>query len=130
MVFRSILAAVTASFALSAFAIPTSLKVDSTSLGLVPRAAEGEPFQCPDPAGAATAKQALVGAGATTVDVAIAMLENGCAFQAAFAAGNNKVDDSAELGVYRNNWYMLRTYCSRFQGASASDWFNLGQQVQ
>lgn len=58
------------------------------------------------------------------------MLENGCAFQAAFAAGNNKVDDSAELGVYRNNWYMLRTYCSRFQGASASDWFNLGQQVQ
>lgn len=67
MVFRSILAAVTASFALSAFAIPTSLKVDSTSLGLVPRAAEGEPFQCPDPAGAATAKQALVGAGATTV---------------------------------------------------------------
>ncbi|KAL8767729.1 MAG: hypothetical protein Q9194_005899, partial [Teloschistes cf. exilis] len=57
------------------------------------------------------------------------MLENGCAFHAAFAAGNKKVDDSAELGVYRNNWYMLRTYCSRFQGASASDWFNLGQQL-
>ncbi|KAL9024188.1 MAG: hypothetical protein Q9196_006698 [Gyalolechia fulgens] len=62
-------------------------------------------------------------------DIAIAMLENGCAFTAAFAAGNNKVNDAAELGVYRNNWHMLRTYCDQFQGAAPGDWFTLGQQV-
>ena len=58
------------------------------------------------------------------------MLENGCAFTAAFAAGNNKQNDNAELGVYRNNWYMLRTYCDHFKGAGEGDWYNLGQQLQ
>lgn len=58
------------------------------------------------------------------------MLENGCAFTAAFAAGNNKENDSAELGVYRNNWHMLRTYCDHFKGAAATDWFNVGQLAQ
>ncbi|KAI4251807.1 MAG: hypothetical protein LQ352_004653 [Teloschistes flavicans] len=127
MVFRSILAVVTAGLAVSASAIPTSL---NTRTAILPRAAEGEPFQCDDPSGAAAGKQALIGSGATSTDIAIAMLENGCAFHAAFPAGNNKADDSAELGVYRNNWYMLRTYCNRFQGASPGDWYNLGQQVQ
>ena len=58
------------------------------------------------------------------------MLENGCAFTGAFAAGNGKRDDSAELGVYRNNWRMIRTYCDRFKGAGPGDWYSLGVQLQ
>ncbi|KAL8709886.1 MAG: hypothetical protein Q9220_005502 [cf. Caloplaca sp. 1 TL-2023] len=62
--------------------------------------------------------------------MAIAMLENGCAFTGAFSIGNGKSMDSAEIGVYRNNWYMLRSYCSHFQGAAPEDWQNLGSQAQ
>ncbi|KAL8970329.1 MAG: hypothetical protein Q9197_003861 [Variospora fuerteventurae] len=61
--------------------------------------------------------------------MAVAMLENGCAFTAAYSAGNNKRDDAAELGVYRNNWHMIRTYCEPFKGASAGEWFNRGQEL-
>ncbi|KAL9035479.1 MAG: hypothetical protein Q9180_004840 [Flavoplaca navasiana] len=58
------------------------------------------------------------------------MLENGCAFTAAFTIGNNKVDDSAELGVYRNNWHMLRDHCDHVAGAGPSDWKSRGQELQ
>ncbi|KAL8961576.1 MAG: hypothetical protein Q9193_001892 [Seirophora villosa] len=122
------LAAVVASFGLSALAIPTS--PPAITAKLLPRGAEGEPFTCPDPAGTAAAKQKLLAAGAQSVDIAIAMLENGCAFTAAYPAGNGKGPDAAELGVYRNNWHMLRTHCDLFSGAGVSDWFTLGQQVQ
>ncbi|KAI4219581.1 MAG: hypothetical protein L6R40_008717 [Gallowayella cf. fulva] len=57
------------------------------------------------------------------------MLENGCAFTAAFGAGNNKQNENAELGVYRNNWYMLRTYCDHFKGAGPGEWFTRGQEA-
>ena len=123
---RLISAATAASLFLSVLAIPRSLNTLSR------RAAEGEPFPCedPDPAAASAGKQNLINAGAQSTDLAIAMLENGCAFTGAFAAGNGKVKDAAELGVYRNNWYMLRTYCDHFKNASPDDWFNLGQQAQ
>lgn len=58
------------------------------------------------------------------------MLENGCAFTAAFTIGNNKVDDSAELGVYHNNWHMLRDHCDHFAGAGPSEWKTRGQELQ
>ena len=63
-------------------------------------------------------------------DIAIAMLENSCAFTAAFPIGNGKQGDSAEIGVYRNNWGMLREHCDHFQGASPDQWLDLGQQAQ
>lgn len=141
------LAAVVASFSLSALAMPTS--PHAITAKLLPRGAEGEPYSCPDPMGTAAAKQSLLAAGAKSVgrssalplpydgrlnlngvDIAIAMLENNCAFTAAYPAGNGKPPDAAELGVYRNNWHMLRTYCDLFPGAGVSDWFTLGQQVQ
>ncbi|KAL9595395.1 MAG: hypothetical protein Q9219_006470 [cf. Caloplaca sp. 3 TL-2023] len=108
--------------------MPTSLGGKPSSL--VTRGAEGEPFLCPDPAAAAAGKQALIGFGAEVIEIAMAMLENGCAFTAAFNIGNNKQGDSAELGVYRNNWHMLRENCDRFKGAQPGDWLTLGQQVQ
>ncbi|KAL8897188.1 MAG: hypothetical protein Q9207_007337 [Kuettlingeria erythrocarpa] len=114
-------------FALSALAMPTNLQALTPTL--LPRGAEGEPFTCPDPSGTAAAKKALLNAGAQTVDIAIAMLENGCAFHAAFSAGNNKKDDSAELGVYRNNWHMIRTHCDGFKGAGPGEWYSRGQEI-
>ncbi|KAI4245561.1 MAG: hypothetical protein L6R40_002362 [Gallowayella cf. fulva] len=123
-------AAMAASFALSVLAIPTILI--SKTLNLQPRAAESESYLCPDPAGFAAAKQALIGFGARPVDIAIAMLESGCAFTATYAAGNGKQaisSDAAELGVYHHNWYMLRTYYPGFQGAAEGDWFTRGQEL-
>lgn len=58
------------------------------------------------------------------------MLENGCAFTATYGIGNGKTGDAAEIGVYRNNWSMLRTYCDRFKGAGPDDWATLGQLAQ
>ncbi|KAL8689858.1 MAG: hypothetical protein Q9218_004567, partial [Villophora microphyllina] len=127
MIFRLSLAVLAATSALTVLAMPTTLNT-RTAL-VLPRAAEGEPFPCPDPAAATAGKQALEQAGAQSVDIAIAMLENGCAFVATFGIGNGKTDDSAEIGVYRNNWYMLRTYCDHFKGAAKGDWSNLGQQA-
>ncbi|KAL8670209.1 MAG: hypothetical protein Q9168_005242 [Polycauliona sp. 1 TL-2023] len=128
------LAAVAATFALSALSMPTNLhRMDlsplssSSSSSLLPRGAEGEAFTCPD--GTAAAKQALLDAGAQPMDIAIAMLENGCAFTGAFSIGNNKVGDAAELGVYRNNWYMLRQNCDHFAGAGPDEWESRGQEV-
>ncbi|KAI4179111.1 MAG: hypothetical protein L6R41_008025 [Letrouitia leprolyta] len=57
------------------------------------------------------------------------MLENGCAFTAAFSIGNNKVGDNAEIGVYRNNWHMLRTHCDHFAGAGEGEWMSRGQEA-
>ncbi|KAL8986896.1 MAG: hypothetical protein Q9177_003852 [Variospora cf. flavescens] len=107
--------------------MPTSLAPES--FNLLPRGGEGEPYTCPDPSGASSAKQKLLSFGAQPIDMAVAMLENGCAFTAAYSAGNNKQDDAAELGVYRNNWHMIRTYCEPFKGASAGEWFNRGQEL-
>lgn len=138
------LAAVAASLALSVVAMPTNLTTTSTG-------GEGEPFKCPDPSVTAAAKRALIDFGAKPVgtsspnvsecdpsgakqpdctDIAIAMLENGCAFHAKFTAGNNKTDDSAELGVYRNNWHMIREYCDDFKGAEPSEWLSRGKELQ
>ncbi|KAL8947911.1 MAG: hypothetical protein Q9222_005848, partial [Ikaeria aurantiellina] len=99
------------------------------SLNLFRRGAEGEPFTCDNPSVTSAAKQVLTAAGAQSIDIGIAMLENGCAFTAAYTAGNGKSGDSAELGVYRNNWYMLRTYCDHFSGAGPDEWQSLGKQA-
>lgn len=141
------IATLLATLALSALSMPTTPPTT-----LLPRGAEGEPFQCPDPSATSAGKQALINAGAQQIgishpaqrncrisphpltkgptDIAIAMLENGCAYTAAFAPGNGKSGDAAELGVYRNNWNMLRTYCDRFKGAGPGDWQGLGTQLQ
>ncbi|KAL8652770.1 MAG: hypothetical protein Q9226_004126 [Calogaya cf. arnoldii] len=57
------------------------------------------------------------------------MLENGCAFTAAYPIGNGKSPASAEIGVYRNNWDMLRKHCDHFQGADESEWQSRGQEA-
>ena len=38
--------------------------------------------------------------------------------------GTPKTGDSANFGLFKNNWYMLRTYCSKFAGQGEGDWNN------
>ena len=38
--------------------------------------------------------------------------------------GKPKTGDSANFGLFKNNWYMLRQYCSRFAGQTEAQWNN------
>lgn len=88
-------------------------------------------------------KQAILGAGGNTLDIAIAMLESfvlaiptrgthntdkACRDRIAtdYAYGDNKVNDSANFGVFKQNWGMLRQCARRagFVGQSEPQWNN------
>jgi hypothetical protein len=62
-------------------------------------------------------------AGGNSLDLAVAMLETET-MQANYAYGDNKTGDSANFGIFKQNWLMLRSACSRFKGQSASQWNN------
>jgi hypothetical protein len=70
-------------------------------------------------------KQAILGAGGNTLDLAIAMLETEN-MQTDYAYGDNKVDDAANFGLFKQNWGMLRVCASRagFVGQSTAEWNN------
>ncbi|KAI1290487.1 hypothetical protein F5Y03DRAFT_401260 [Xylaria venustula] len=76
-------------------------------------------------AGLGARKQAILNAGGNTLDLAIAMLETET-MTADYAYGDNKQDDSANFGVFKQNWGMLRVCASRagFAGQSTADWNN------
>jgi hypothetical protein len=38
--------------------------------------------------------------------------------------GDSKTEDSANFGIFKNNWYMIRTACSQFSGQTEADWNN------
>lgn len=68
-------------------------------------------------------KQAILNAGGDALDVAVAMLETDT-MTTNYAYGDNKRDDAANFGVFKQNWYMLRQACSRFRGQSTAQWNN------
>jgi hypothetical protein len=68
-------------------------------------------------------KQQVLKAGASTLDLAVAMLET-ANMQANYTYGDGKSGDSANFGIFKQNWYMLRTSCSYFKGQSASQYKN------
>ena len=41
-----------------------------------------------------------------------------------YAYGDGKTEDSANFGIFKNNWYMIRTACSQFSGHTEADWNN------
>lgn len=73
--------------------------------------------------GLGSRKQQVLRAGASTLDLAVAMLETGN-MQANYTYGDGKSGDSANFGIFKQNWYMLRTSCSYFEGQSASQYNN------
>jgi hypothetical protein len=41
-----------------------------------------------------------------------------------YAYGDGKTEDSANFGIFKNNWYMIRTSCSQFSGQTEAEWNN------
>jgi hypothetical protein len=68
-------------------------------------------------------KKQITAAGADSFDLAVAMLESE-RMQADYAYGDNKQQDSANFGIFKQNWGMLRECCSRFRGQPQSNWNN------
>ncbi|CRG88505.1 hypothetical protein PISL3812_05536 [Talaromyces islandicus] len=65
--------------------------------------------------GLGTQKQAVLAAGGNTRDLAIAMLETKT-MTADYTYGDGKTGDSTNFGIFKQNWYMLRTSASEFLG--------------
>jgi hypothetical protein len=74
-------------------------------------------------AGLGARKQQVLKAGASTLDLAVAMEETD-QMQANYPYGDNKSGDAANFGIFKQNWLMLRSACSRFLGQSSSQYNN------
>jgi hypothetical protein len=70
-------------------------------------------------------KQALLAAGATVDDMAIAMLETDH-MEANYKYGDGKSGDSANFGIFKQNWLMIRSVESQFKSLGAND-FHKGE---
>ncbi|KAJ5977448.1 hypothetical protein N7501_000790 [Penicillium viridicatum] len=73
--------------------------------------------------GLGTSKQALLNAGDTTKDMAIAMAETED-FKANYPLGDGKTEDAAVFGIFKQNWYTLRINAESFAGQSAADYLS------
>jgi hypothetical protein len=67
-------------------------------------------------------KQQVLHAGASVLDLAVAMLETNTMQASSYPYGDSKTGDSANFGIFKQNWYMLRTSCSQFAGQSSSQY--------
>ncbi|KAG1137237.1 hypothetical protein G6F37_010458 [Rhizopus arrhizus] len=65
-------------------------------------------------------KQAILRSGGGIWDIAIAMLENDH-LSTDYPYGDKKSGDSANFGIFKQNWFMLRTSTSQFKGQPASN---------
>jgi|ERR1039458_7974700 hypothetical protein len=86
--------------------------------------------------GLGSRKQQVLGAGASVLDLAVAMLETDTMQASSYPYGDGKSGDAANFGIFKQNWYMLRTSCSYFSGQSTSQYndgaalnSNLGEDV-
>ncbi|MFE7672628.1 carbohydrate-binding domain-containing protein [Streptomyces albidoflavus] len=66
-------------------------------------------------------KGELLGAGANSLDLAVAMLESD-RMSTDYPYGDGKSGDAANFGVFKQNWLMLRSGCARFAGQDAGRW--------
>lgn len=73
--------------------------------------------------GLGTRKKAVTAAGGTTLDMAIAMLETST-MTADYTYGDGKSGDSANFGIMKQNWGMLRVCANQFKGQSTSQYNN------
>ncbi|GGM94334.1 hypothetical protein GCM10011609_34750 [Lentzea pudingi] len=73
--------------------------------------------------GLGTRKQQVRNAGGNVLDLAVAMLETE-RMDTNYPYGDNKRDDAANFGIFKQNWYMLRSKCDRFRNQSTGEWNN------
>jgi hypothetical protein len=107
--------------AVAAVAIPTAtIRDDPTAVHPVEKRASSGSYTV---SGLGARKQAVTAAGGTTLDMAIAMLETDT-MTTTYTYGDGKSGDSANFGIMKQNWGMLRVCSSQFQGQSASDYNN------
>jgi len=99
------------------------------AIGTVQSSTTARAASCPTTCGSYTVsglgsrKQQILNAGASTLDLAVAMEETE-SMQANYTYGDGKSNDSANFGIFKQNWFMLRTSCSRFSGQSTSQFNN------
>jgi hypothetical protein len=67
-------------------------------------------------------KQQVLQAGGSVLDLAVAMLETDTMEASSYPYGDSKTGDSANFGIFKQNWYMLRTSCGQFEGQTASEY--------
>ena len=65
-------------------------------------------------------KQKILKSGGGVYDLAIAMLETDN-LGTNYAYGDNKSGDSTNFGIFKQNWFMLRTSSSQFKGQSSGN---------
>ncbi len=72
-------------------------------------------------------KQAILKHGGNILDMAIAMLETNT-MQANYIYGDSKTLDSANFGIFKQNWFMIRTSVKEYASLTAAD-YNIGAQL-
>ncbi|KAF4547812.1 Hypothetical protein D9617_35g089630 [Elsinoe fawcettii] len=73
--------------------------------------------------GLGSRKQQVTAAGADSFNLAIAMLESE-RMSTDYTYGDGKTQDSANFGIFKQNWGMLRVCCSRFKAQAQASWNN------
>ena len=69
-------------------------------------------------------KQQILNTGGNSLDLAIAMMETET-MQANYTYGDGKSGDAANFGIFKQNWYMLRTSVSQYQSYGSGS-YNAG----
>ncbi|KAH7070788.1 hypothetical protein BKA63DRAFT_579488 [Paraphoma chrysanthemicola] len=109
--------------------ITTALLASSVSAVAIPEPASSPALQARQDTGSYTIsglgqrKRQITAAGANSFNLAIAMLETE-RMDTNYAYGDNKQNDSANFGIFKQNWGLLRECCSRFKGQAQSQWNN------
>lgn len=70
-------------------------------------------------------KRQILNAGGGSWDIAIAMLESE-ELKTDYVYGDNKTGDSANFGIFKQNFFMLRTSTSQFKKYTSPDSYNVG----
>ncbi|RPA79188.1 hypothetical protein BJ508DRAFT_363378 [Ascobolus immersus RN42] len=73
--------------------------------------------------GLGSRKRQILNSGGGTWELAIAMMETE-RMSTDYAYGDNKQNDAANFGIFKQNWGMLRVCCNKFKGQSQSSWNN------
>ncbi len=69
-------------------------------------------------------KRQILNAGGNSLDLAIAMMETET-MQANYTYGDGKTGNSANFGIFKQNWYMLRTSVPQYESYGSSS-YNAG----
>ncbi len=73
--------------------------------------------------GLGSREQQARSAGANSLDLAVAMLET-TTMTTNYPYGDNKTGDSANFGIFKQNWLMPHSACGQFRNQSTSQWNN------